>query len=67
MRNKVAKIIAIVIVFIFGGAYIYNKLTKPSLCPKTAKLYQHGFSNFLTFWKPIWIFIYNYIYWHFLV
>ena len=43
MRNKVAKIIAIVIVFIFGGAYIYNKLTKPSLGPKTAKLYQHGF------------------------
>ena len=43
MRNKVAKIIAIVIVFIFGGAYIYNKLTKPSLGPKTVKLYQHGF------------------------
>ena len=43
MRNKVAKIIAIVIVFIFGGTYIYNKLTKPSLGPKTAKLYQHGF------------------------
>ena len=43
MRNKVAKIIAIVIVFIFGGAYICNKLTKPSLGTKTAKLYQHGF------------------------
>ena len=43
MRNKVAKIIAIVTVVIFGGAYIYNKLTKPSLGPKTAKLYQHGF------------------------
>ena len=43
MRNKVAKIIAIVIVFIFGGAYICNKLTEPSLGPKTAKLYQHGF------------------------
>jgi hypothetical protein len=43
MRNKVAKIIAIVIVFIFGGTYIYNKLTKPSLGTKTAKLYQHGF------------------------
>ena len=27
----------------------------------------HAFSNFLTFWKPIWIFIFNYIYWHFLV
>ena len=43
MRNKVAKIIAIVTVVIFGGTYIYNKLTKPSLGPKTAKLYQHGF------------------------
>ena len=30
-------------------------------------IFLHGFSNFLTFWKPIWIFIYNYIYWHFLV
>ena len=30
-------------------------------------IFLHAFSNFLTFWKPIWIFIYNYIYWHFLV
>ena len=30
-------------------------------------IFLHGFSNFLTFWKPIWIFIFNYIYWHFLV
>ena len=30
-------------------------------------IFLHGFSNFLTFWKPIWIFIYNYIYRHFLV
>lgn len=43
MRNKVTKIIAIVIILIFGGTYMYNKLTKPNLCPKTAKLYQHGF------------------------
>lgn len=43
MRNKVAKIIAIVIVLIVGGTYMYNKLTKPNLGPKTAKLYQHGF------------------------
>ena len=43
MRNKVIKIIAIVIVFIFGGTYMYNKLTKPNLGPKTTKLYQHGF------------------------
>ncbi len=43
MRNKVAKIIAIVLILIFGGIYIYNKLTKPNLGPKTTKLYQHGF------------------------
>lgn len=43
MRNKVTKIIAIVIILIFGGIYMYNKLTKPNLGPKTAKLYQHGF------------------------
>lgn len=43
MRNKVAKIIAIIIVLIVGGTYMYNKLTKPNLGPKTAKLYQHGF------------------------
>ena len=30
-------------------------------------IFLHAFSNFLTFWKPIWIFIFNYIYWHFLV
>ena len=43
MRNKVTKIIAIVIILIFGGTYMYNKLTKPNLGPKTTKLYQHGF------------------------
>ncbi|MFS9139350.1 hypothetical protein QM860_06810 [Streptococcus parasanguinis] len=43
MRNKVAKINAIVLILIFGGTYIYNKLTKPNLGPKTTKLYQHGF------------------------
>ena len=43
MRNKVTKIIAIVLILIFGGTYMYNKLTKPNLGPKTAKLYQHGF------------------------
>ena len=43
MRNKVTKIIAIVLILIFGGTYMYNKVTNPSLGPKTAKLYQHGF------------------------
>lgn len=27
----------------------------------------HSFSDFLICWKPLWIFIYNFIYWHFLV
>ncbi|MBZ2079230.1 CPBP family intramembrane metalloprotease [Streptococcus parasanguinis] len=27
----------------------------------------HAFYNLLSYWKPIWIFVYNYIYWHFLV
>ena len=43
MRNKVAKIIAIVIILIFGGTYMYNKITKPNFSPKTTSLYQHGF------------------------
>ena len=43
-------------------AAVYKK-TKDIRLP----IFLHGFSNFLTFWKPIWIFIYNYIYWHFLV
>ena len=43
MRNKVIKIIAIVIVLIFGGTYMYNKLTKPNLGPKTTRLYKRGF------------------------
>ena len=30
-------------------------------------IFLHAFSNFLTFWKPIWIFVFNYIYWRFLV
>ena len=30
-------------------------------------IFLHAFSNFLTFWKLIWIFIFNYIYWYFLV
>ena len=30
-------------------------------------IFLHAFSNFLTFCKPIWIFIFNYIYWQFLV
>ena len=43
-------------------AAVYKK-TKDIRLP----IFLHAFSNFLTFWKPIWIFIFNYIYWHFLV
>ena len=43
MKKKIFAIGAALIVLIFGGIYMYNKLTKPNLRPKTAKLYQHGF------------------------
>ena len=43
MRNKVTKIIAIVIILVFGGTYMYNKYTKPNFSSKTTKLYQRGF------------------------
>ena len=46
--------------FFFAAVY---KKTKDIRLP----IFLHAFSNFLTFWKPIWIFVYNYIYWHFLV
>ncbi|MFS9340865.1 hypothetical protein [Streptococcaceae bacterium] len=43
MKRKIVIAFAAVLILIFGGAYMYNKLTKPNLGPKTAKLYQHGF------------------------
>ena len=43
MKKKIFAIGAVLIVLIFGGIYMYNKLTKPNLSPKTAKLYQRGF------------------------
>ncbi|MBZ2134245.1 hypothetical protein [Streptococcus gordonii] len=43
MKKKNFAIITVLAVLIFGGIYMYNKLTKPNLSPKTAKLYQHGF------------------------
>ena len=50
--------------FIFGlfVAAVYKKHRDLRLV-----ILLHSFSNFLVYWKPIWIFIYNYIYWHFLV
>ena len=43
MKKKIFAIGAVLIVLIFGGIYMYNKLTKPNFSPKTIKLYQRGF------------------------
>ena len=43
MKKKITIVLTILFVVISGGIYMYNKLTKPNLSPKTAKLYQHGF------------------------
>ena len=43
MKKKIITGLIILFVVISGGIYMYNKLTKPNLSPKTAKLYQHGF------------------------
>lgn len=43
MSRKWVKIIAILIFVLSGSYFVYNKLTKPNLGPKTTKLYKHGF------------------------
>lgn len=43
MSRKWIKIIAILIFILSGSYFVYNKLTKPNLGPKTTKLYKHGF------------------------
>ena len=43
MKKKLFTTLALILVLISGGIYIYNKLTKPNLGPKTTKLYQRGF------------------------
>ena len=43
MSRKCVKIIAILIFILSGSYFVYNKLTKPNLGPKTTKLYKHGF------------------------
>ncbi|XTA69296.1 hypothetical protein J1C76_04685 [Streptococcus sanguinis] len=42
-EKKIIIALTILFIIISGGIYMYNKLTKPNLSPKTAKLYQHGF------------------------
>ena len=43
MSRKWVKMIAILIFILSGSYFVYNKLTKPNLGPKTTKLYKHGF------------------------
>nr|WP_223358688.1 hypothetical protein [Streptococcus gordonii] len=43
MKKKILTILALILVLVSGGIFVYNKLTKPNFGPKTTKLYQHGF------------------------
>ena len=43
MKKKIFITLALILVLVSGGIFVYNKLTKPNLSLKTAKLYQRGF------------------------
>ena len=43
MKKKLFTALALILVLASGSIFVYNKMTKPNLRPKTAKLYQHGF------------------------
>ena len=43
MKKKIFTTLTLILVLASGGIFVYNKITKPNLSPKTAKLYQHGF------------------------
>ena len=43
MKKKLFMTLALILVLVSGGIYIYNKLTKPNFSPKLTKLYQRGF------------------------
>ena len=43
MKKRILTGLALIFVLLSGGYFIYHKLTKPDLGPKTTKLYQHGF------------------------
>jgi len=43
MKKKILIMITVLVMLGSGGIYIYNKVTKPNLGPKTTKLYQRGF------------------------
>lgn len=42
-EEKIFITLALILVLVSGGIFVYNKLTKPNLSLKTAKLYQRGF------------------------
>ena len=43
MKKKIFTTLALILVLVSGGIYMYNKVTKPNFSPKTTKLYQRGF------------------------
>ena len=43
MKKKILTTLALILVLVSGGIFVYNKMTKPNFGPKTTKLYQHGF------------------------
>ncbi len=43
MKKKILTTLALILVLVSGGIFVYNKLTKPNFSPKTTKLYQRGF------------------------
>lgn len=43
MKKRILAGLTLILVLLSGGFFVYQKLTKPNLGPKTAKLYQRGF------------------------
>ena len=43
MKKRILAGLTLILVLLSAGFFIYHKLTKPDLGPKTTKLYQHGF------------------------
>ena len=43
MNKKLFTTFALILVLVSGSIFVYNKMTKPNLNPKTTKLYQRGF------------------------
>ena len=43
MKKRILTGLALIIVLVSGGIFIYHKLTKPNLGPKTTRLYKRGF------------------------